>query len=418
MSFLYSTRDPDQSILLSPSQVNSSSKSTIPSVVVGGGLTALGTTRNLGRAGIPSLGIFDDRGLPSYSRWCSSETILRSTHDVIDFTSILKVHGITQAVLFPCSDLAVRAISKFIHSGIETQCYASIAEPDSIDTLVDKILLAEVLLELNLPHPRTVVLNSEHDLPVLSSFGSANMFLKPRNSQQFYQEFQEKAFSLSGQDDFEEKYNLAQNCGHEVFLQEYIPGSSDLHIFIDGFVNKEHAVCATFARRRLRMYPPDYGCSSCMISIPPDEVKQAIETVHALLEHCAFRGIFSAEFKYDTRDSLFKLIEVNTRPWWFVEFAASCGVNVCEMAYNDALGYPVKRINSYRVGAKFVYPYFDITAAFDLFRTGRLSLIDWLKSWWGANTPIFSWDDPLPALFQSYCWFKKYLQLKFSREQR
>jgi len=47
--------------------------------------------------------------------------------------------------------------------------------------------------------------------------------------------------------------------------------------------------------------------------------------------------VFSAEFKFDERDGLFKILEVNARPWWYVDFAARCGVDVCRMAYRDAL---------------------------------------------------------------------------------
>ena len=81
--------------------------------------------------------------------------------------------------------------------------------------------------------------------------------------------------------------------------------------------------------------------------------------------------MFSAEFKLDPRDGRFKLLEVNTRPWWYVDFAARCGVDVCTMAYRDALGEGVDTVESYRTGVVCVYPYMDLSACQALRRSGR-----------------------------------------------
>ncbi len=89
------------------------------------------------------------------------------------------------------------------------------------------------------------------------------------------------------------------------------------------------------------MFPLDFGNSTCMVSVAADEVAPAVASVERLLAHVGYRGIFSAEFKYDERDGLFKILEVNARPWWYVEFTARCGVDVCTLAYRDALGEAV-----------------------------------------------------------------------------
>ena len=75
-------------------------------------------------------------------------------------------------------------------------------------------------------------------------------------------------------------------------------------------------------------------------------------TSPTLLARVNYRGIFSAEFKRDARDGQYRILEVNTRAWTYVEFASRCGVNVCEMAWQDALGLPVTAASpSYPVGA-------------------------------------------------------------------
>ena len=77
---------------------------------------------------------------------------------------------------------------------------------------------------------------------------------------------------------------------------------------------------------------------------PPSDVASAAGSLERLLRGIDYRGVFSAEFKHDERDGLFKILEVNARPWWFAGFAASCGLDVCDMSYRDALGERVEPV--------------------------------------------------------------------------
>jgi len=75
-----------------------------------------------------------------------------------------------------------------------------------------------------------------------------------------------------------------------------------------------------------------------------------------------YRGIFSGWFRQDPRDGRYKLLEINARVWWFVEYAGRCGLDVCAMSYLDALGERVEDVTEYPVGARFVQAYFDFPA--------------------------------------------------------
>ena len=89
-----------------------------------------------------------------------------------------------------------------------------------------------------------------------------------------------------------------------------------------------------------------------MQSVPLSEVAPAAESLTALLDRLAYRGVFSAEFKKDSRDGQFKILEINARPWWYVEFASRCGVDVCTMSYRDALDLPVTSVTDYQAGRR------------------------------------------------------------------
>ncbi len=185
-------------------------------------------------------------------------------------------------------------------------------------------------------------------------------------------------------------------------VQEYVPGPGSNHYLIDGFIDAGGTVRALFARRRLRMYPPDFGDSTHMVSVPLSEVAPAVESLRTILAAVGYRGIFSAEFKKDERDGVFKILEVNARVWIYVEFAGRCGVDVCTMSYQDALGLPITAPADYRTGVRLVSPYLDLAAVRYAWRQGQMSAGAWLRSWAGAQQPAFNLSDPLPAIADWY----------------
>jgi len=64
----------------------------------------------------------------------------------------------------------------------------------------------------------------------------------------------------------------------------------------------------------------------------------------------------------------------------------------------DALGERVPQVDRYAVGRRCVYPYYDLEAARAEWKSGRLSLLSWARTWIGSWQPVFRWSDPVPAL--------------------
>jgi predicted ATP-grasp superfamily ATP-dependent carboligase len=250
----------------------------------------------------------------------------------------------------------------------------------------------------DIPHPISLLAGSVGDLAQVPDEFFNGAILKPRDSQSFMARFGVKAVRLRSRADAITQLERIQAAGQLVLLQEYVPGPATEHYFVDGFVDRTGTIRAIFARRRLRMYPLDFGNSTAMVSVPREDVDPAIASMTALIKAVGYRGIFSAEFKRDYRDNRFKILEVNTRPWWYVEFAARCGVDVCRMAYDDALGRPVETVTSYLTGRRLVFPYYDRLACRALQAEGRLSAREWARSWAGAMQPIFELSDPMPGL--------------------
>jgi D-aspartate ligase len=302
-----------------------------------------------------------------------------------------------RAVLIACSDQTALWVAG-LDATVRRRFPSSTPTAAVFDLLVDKARFADTLVEAGVPHPYTRRLTSRQDLADLESRAGQVIFLKPVDSQSFFRRFGVKAFHVRDRAEAEARQEEAQAAGLELVLQEYVPGPATAHVFIDGFRDRTGVVRAWFPRRRLRMYPPDFGNSSAMVSLSLADVRPAIASLARLLEHLAYRGVFSAEFKWDTRDGQFKLLEVNARPWWYVEYAAWCGVNVVWLAWLDALERPVPDVTDYRVGRRCVYPSYDVSAWRAIPPDRRPSRLALYRSWIGARQPVFQLDDPLPGV--------------------
>jgi predicted ATP-grasp superfamily ATP-dependent carboligase len=365
-------------------------------LILGSGVTLTGAMRALGGDGADVMAQPDVQDFARRSRWYRAAPAgLAGLTPGRLATALPELPSGT--VLVPCSDSWVRAVAS-LPSELRERYPSCLAPVPALDTLVDKARFGATLARLGLPHPLTRPVAGTTDLDPVSDAVLEHSFLKPTDSQSFFARYQVKAFQLSGRADAEQRLRTCVADCLGLVLQEYIPGPPTHHYFVDGFVDRAGAMRAVFVRQRLRMYPPDFGNSTLMVSVPRTDAGDAPETLARLFEDLHYRGIFSAEFKRDARDGRFKLLEVNARPWWYVEFAARCGVNVCAMAVHDALGQPVANVERYVVGRHCVYPYYDLSAVQAESAAGRLSLLSGISSWLGAIQPVFRWADPLPAM--------------------
>ncbi len=377
-------------------KTKNSSRDIVPVIVLGTGLTALGVIRCLGRRGIPSWCISENLDNEAHSRWCrKASPRVGAVDDAASLSACLKSLPFERAVLMSCSDHWTLEITR-LPDDLRARFPACVSSFDVNKRFVEKRGFEELLREAGVPHPRSAPVNSADDVSRLVGEWGGSVFLKPSNSQLFHRRFGEKAIRVNSVDEAVSRFTDAHAQGFDFILQEYIPGTSANHHFVDGFVNRDHDVVTFFARQRIRMHPSDFGNSSYVVSEELDKVEPATEALKNLFKTARYRGIFSAEFKQDERDGAFKIIEVNCRPWWYVEFAALCGVDVVEMAYRDALGLAVTPPVDYEVGVSLVYPYYDYQAIKNQPKETTPGMFEWLSLVSRSKQPIWSWDDPMP----------------------
>lgn len=370
----------------------------LPALVLGSAYTVLAAVRGLARAGVAVICPSDSLGHLAASRWIPKRPHgLEPLAEFSNLAKYLEASALPCAVIIPCNDHWVRETIA-LPADLAKRFPSSSPPADAIAILLNKSKLATYLREKSFPAPLTACLASQADIGQWPERLFVHSFLKPSDSQRFAAVFRRKALHVHSREEAESLYRKASSEGLEMVLQEYIPGPASNHYFVDGFIDAHGRVRAIFARHRLRMFPLDFGDSTYLRSISPGALGDLGERLCELLSGLCYRGIFSAEFKRDPRDSQFKLLEINTRVWWQAGIAIDCGVNVPLMAYRDALGQEVAPVKSYPVGVGWVAVERDKKACWSLYRRGELSLASWIVSWLTSTQELFRWSDPFPLL--------------------
>jgi D-aspartate ligase len=367
-----------------------------PALVFGEGVTGLAVLRSLGRNRVPAYVAGRRVEIVGSSRWFrpAPGEPLDETSDPGPVARYLRELSFPRAVPIPCNDEWALAIAS-LPGDLAESFPAPVAPPEVIRLLVDKGLFAETTARLGVPTPRTIQVSKADDLEALDEPELRSFFVKPRQSQPFSERFGVKALRLTTRAQAAEVLDAV--AGHEVLLQEFIPGPPTGHVFLDGYVDRTGAMRACLARRRLRLHPPDFGNSTMSVTIRMSEAEQALESLRRLFDGIGYSGLFDAEFVHDERDVRFKILEVNARPWWQLELAGASGLDLALMAYRDALGLPLPEAGRYRVGRTWVHPLPDLRAWWAARKSGDVLGGSPLRSWFRGANALFSWDDPKPV---------------------
>lgn len=359
----------------------------IPTIVLGGGATTgLGAIRSLGRAGVTVYYMDEKKSEAIHSKYCKKYFIFpKIGHNKDELRRVLlKLKNVIgNAVLFPASDSYAICLSDLIDE--LNGYYLPAPKKDVIEILINKRRFYESLMK-KIPHPTTHFPENLEDVKKISEDVSYPVFIKPYFSQPFSERFRKKGFVANSERELWEYFALTQRLKVHVMIQEIILGPQTDHIFLDGYVDRDSNPKAFFARRRLRMWPLAFGNSSLCVSIPASEVVSWKESLFRYLRSIHYHGIFSAEFKKDQRDSVFKLLEINSRTSaWFNTLSAECGINIMLISYLDAIGKDTKYSEDYEAGVKWVFLRDDLRAAMTMILNGDLGLREWISSLLGKK---------------------------------
>lgn len=372
------------------------SNAVLGALVVGGDHPGLGIARSLGRRGVPVWIVDDQYCISRFSRYCQRvirvEDILdeRKTVDaVLEIGRRFKLH---HWVLIATRDETVAAFSKY-RSELAEIFSPTTGEWDSIQWAWDKKRTYELAEALGIPCPRTFNLKSADELATLHSH--LPMAVKPAVKENFFYATGAKAWRANTPQQLSDLYMRAakQIRPEEILIQEIIPGSGIDQYSWCAFVQKGRPHSILIARRA-RQHPREFGRAATYVeTVDAPEIEEPAERfVRAINYH----GLVEIEFKRDTRDGQYKLLDVNVRPWGFHSIGSGCGVDFPWLLYADRLGLPVEPVRA-TAGAGWLRLLTDVPTAISDMVHGSLSLSGYFRSLRATRVEsVFNWKDPLP----------------------
>jgi D-aspartate ligase len=373
-----------------------------PAVVLGGGATTgLGAVRSLGRAGVPVYCIEEEKTLVKYSKYCNKYFVFpRTGHDRNELKRVLlrlRPRMNDAAVVFPASDSYVLVLSDLVNE--LTRYYLPIVKKEVAEILVDKRRFYESLMKRNMAHPTTHFPENLEDVGKIAKEISYPTFIRPYFSESFGR-FHKKGFVADSEAELLRYFVFLRRVGINAMIQEIVRGPATNHLFLDGYFDRDSNPKALFARRRLRMWPLAFGNSSLCISVPASNIPPLKETLFKYLRSISWQGIFSAEFKMDERNGIFKLLEINSRTSaWFNTLCTKCGMNIMLLAYLDAIGRDTQYSEDYAAGVKWVHLEDDLRSSILMFKNGDLTIREWISSLRGKKDhSLYAKDDPGPLV--------------------
>jgi D-aspartate ligase len=371
----------------------------------------LDIARSLGRRGIPVYGIDPDpHAVGRRSKYCQLVVCPDPKAAEDDYLQFLVDWGKklgSKAVLYPVSDEMALLCSR---ERQRLQTYYEYVMPDhsTMIKLSTKGGLAAVAQACEIPAPRTIIPHDAREVETIAQHLTYPMILKPVESA--YWHIPEIASLLrenvlSGRakvvlchnaSELVQAYSKIATYNDRVIIQEVIPGPDENLSYVSFYLDRQSKPLAIFAGRKLRVLPIGFGSASYVRSFhDPDLEKVTLQ----LLSGVRYQGLGGAEFKKDSRDSRYKLIEFNVRFGMWDGLGVRCGVDTPYMAYRDALRLAVEPQLTYREDVIWVDWQRDVRAFWIYNKQGQLTLGQWLRSLRGEKMwAIYSRDDWRPGV--------------------
>lgn len=322
-------------------------------IVVGCSLTGYAVIRALAHRNIDLIAVtYSKSDVAQLSRYVSEVAQSPSPTDEEQFIAwlIQNAERWSGALILETADNAAIPLSK--NKAILSKYY-KIATPDwdALSIFIEKEKTYALAKQLDIPHPKSIPLFGWEDLRGISEI-LYPCILKPVSSAEFNAKFHAKNFEVSNDRELRQKFQLCQDAGLPMILQEIIPGPDDNLYKMQGYVNSQGKLVGRFFYRKLRQHPPQFGIARVGISTARHpEVERLTEE---LLIRSNYRGYFSNEFKLDPRDEQFKLIENNCRMPRSGMLAIACGINFPWLIYEDLVLEQQSDITQYQVGTYWI----------------------------------------------------------------
>jgi predicted ATP-grasp superfamily ATP-dependent carboligase len=308
-----------------------------------------------------------------------------------------------KAVLIPCRDPSVYVISR-LRKELEPYYHFLLPEHEVVETLIDKEGFSKLASKEGFQIPKTHVIQNSEKAKKSAAELKYPCVIKPGlKTDEWEKATNKKVFKVFCREELVETYEKFKQFSETLIVQEWVEGT-DLNLYsCNCYFDRNSEPVVTFVARKIRQWPPHIGQTSLGEECRDDVVMN--ESIR-FFKKVGFMGIGYLEFKKDENSGEYYFIEPNIgRPTGRSALAEACGVELLYSMYCDLTGQqlPSERQQKY-LGVKWINLATDSLSAFQLWRNGELSLLEWLRSVRGKKYfAIWSLADPMPFVWQ-FAW--------------
>jgi predicted ATP-grasp superfamily ATP-dependent carboligase len=370
----------------------------VGAVVIGGDFQGLGIARSLGRRGIPVCIIDDEHSIARYSRYATHFVRVKDLRDeqetirtVLDIGRRFKLQD---WVLYPTRDETVAAFS-LNHEILSQSFRVPTPKWNIIQWAWDKRKTHELALKLGIGTPKTWFPNCIQDLAQIDA--KFPLVIKPAIKEHFFYQTGAKAWRADNRGDLMDCFQRAAGFvpSGEIMIQDLIPGGSEQLFGCCAFFKGSSAV-GTMVTQYKRQHPPLFGRSCTLVETVEHPEVEAL--AHKFLKAMDYYGLVELEFKLDSRDGQYKLLDVNARTWGYHALGATAGVDFSSMLFEDQIEKNVRPKRA-RPGITWIRLATDFPVGILAVLRRQISPLAYLKSVTTFDAEsVFTFDDPLPSV--------------------
>jgi D-aspartate ligase len=380
-----------------PDQAATSDQPLAGVVLLGGAHGSLAMARSFGRLGIPVTLITNDHPLPRWSHFVSRQFDWDGP-DAPDAAGALltlaAAYGLQDWLLLPGGDAEVKLVaSEQQRLGTTFRLFGS--PWDDLNALCDKQLLAQRAAQAGIATPKNFRVRSEAEAAAIDMIFP--VVLKPAQRLSWNAFTRAKAWRADTRDEFLTRYREAAALvgADNVVVQELVEGGGETQFSYAALWHRGAPVMEMTARRT-RQYPIEFSYTSTFVEICPNEAVR--QSSAKLLSACNFEGLVEIEYKFDAREQVHKILDVNPRPWSWIALCDAAGLDFAAAMRDLIGGKPVPPV-TVKTNVAWLHTTRDIVAALQLIARDQFDIDVWLA---GLKRRLvfstFALDDPMPAL--------------------
>jgi predicted ATP-grasp superfamily ATP-dependent carboligase len=371
-----------------------------PAVVLGASVNGLSFARSLGRRGIDVLMLDSEDQIGRHTKYAEARILpsCREQPDVWLRALRRYAHQASERpVIFATSD----AHNVFLASHAdELSADYRFLVPDlsTMQSIVNKREQYSIAEQAGVPIPATFFPESTEELQRLLERVPFPCILKPYRAHVGRAKIGKKKVAVcEGPDELRATFAAVAGEDAGFMVQEIVPGGDrDLFGYLAFWGREGNEIC-WLTKRKLRQNPPLFGDGCLQVTVREPEVARL---ARKLLAGFDYRGFVGVEFKRDTRDGSFKLMEINPRTVSGNQMAITAGVDFPWIGYRYLLGEEIDpKSCEARPGVLYVNEEWDVKSFLTLRRQGLLTTGEWWRSFRSAEArSIYAPDDRGPAL--------------------